>query len=388
MILLKFKFSSSEHTVSVMKKILLITLFLINIIACTKTETSKKLESQVTRISIPISSNQLNSYQVFSVYKAGNNKMVGYNNPRHALDFFDLDRQKVEKSQALARGGPNAIGQIESLYWHNVDSIFMYERGKLHIVSGAGEKVNTFDLYEIYGDLNLGEPICNFYFKLNYVKETKEVYFFMINQSVEREKKSNLPLITSLAIENKTVKLLPIKHTDHYKNLNGQVGFITYLGFSGFLNNKMIYNFQYESPLYAYSLGEGEIDKSGTHEERKISELLAQEDSEVFDRHAIENPHFLSPIPDPWNNLIYRFTWGAPDPSLGINGFTEKSSSISIFDSELNLIEEFLLPTYTYQINNWFVNENGLYVSVAHPKNETVTEDFFEVDLFKFKVNK
>jgi hypothetical protein len=356
--------------------------------ACDRKEEASELAFEQFRISIPISSDQLNSYQEFSVYKTENNRMLGYNYLRHTLDFFDLDEQIVERSQSLASDGPNALGQIQSLYWHNEDSIFMYERGKLHIVTSKGEKVDSIDLYEVYGNLDLGEPVCNFYFKLNYVKEIKEVLFFMVKPTLESKGKSNLSLITSLAVENKEVKLLPIKHTEHFENLNGHVGFIAYLGFSGFLNEKMIYNFQYESPLYAYSPIGDVIDQSSIHEEKKINELLTQEDSEVFDRHAIENPHFLSPVPDPWKNLIYRFTWGAPVPNLGENGFTEKSSSISVFDSELNLIQEFSLPSYTYQINNWFVNENGLYLNVAHPKNETVSEDFLVFDLFKFKETK
>lgn len=356
--------------------------------ACTRKEVSTELNFEQERISIPISSGQLNSYQEFSVYKTENNRMVGYNYLRHTLDFFDLDKQKLERSLSLASDGPNGLGQIQSLDWHNEDSIFMYERGKLHIVSSKGEKVDTFDLYEIYGNLNLGEPVCNFYFKLNYSKETKEVYFFMINPTIDLKEKIELSLVTSLTIENKTVKQFSIKHTEHFKNLNGHVGFISYLGFSGFLKEKMIYNFQYESPIYAYSPVDGKIDQSKIHEEKKINELLTQDDSEIFDRHAIENPHFLSPAPDPWKNLIYRFTWGAPDPSLVDNGFTEKSFSISVFDSELNFIQEFSLPSYTYQINNWFVNENGIYLNVAHPKNETVSEDFLVFDVFKFKENK
>ena len=296
-----------------------------------------------------------------------------------------MDRQIVERSQALSSDGPNALGKVESLHWHNEDSIFMYERGKLHIVSSAAEKVDTFDLYEIYGNLNLGEPVCNFYFRLNYLEETKEVFFFMINPRVEPKEKGDLPLVTSLSIENKNVEILPINHSNLFKKLNSQVGFITYLGFSGFLNERMIYNFQYESPVYAYSRSKGSIEQSEIHEEKAIDQLLTQQDSEIFNRHAIENPHFLSPVPDPWRDLIYRFTWGAPDPDLEGGGFTEKSSSISVFDSKLNLIQEFSLPSYTYQINNWFVNENGLYLNIAHPMSPDQKEDFLVFDIFQFE---
>ncbi|MFC3879181.1 DUF4221 family protein [Algoriphagus namhaensis] len=370
-----------------MKKIVPFVVILLFLISCESSEDIKSLEVNKTRISIPLGPEQLNSYQVWSSYFEKGNKLVAYNDRMHHLDFFDLDDQKVISSVPLEKEGPYGLGRIESIYRHAADSIFLYERGKLHILSLLGEKVETFDLYKIYGNLNLGEPVCNFYFKLNYREESKEVFFFMLNPTDDIEEKSQHSLVTSLSLENETVKTLPIKHTEHFKNVNGHVGFITYLGFTGFLNERMIYNFQYESPVFAFSPISGKIAQGKVHEDKMINEVLTLEDPEVFDRHAIDNPHFLSPVPDPWKDKIYRFMWGAPDPNLDENGFTEKSSSISVFDSDLNLLQEFSLPNYTYQINNWFVNENGFYMNVAHPMNETTSEDFLVFDIFKFNVD-
>ncbi len=103
-----------------------------------------------------------------------------------------------------------------------------------------------------------------------------------------------------------------------------------------------------------------------------------------IDEHAIENPHFLTPIPDNYRNLVYRGIWDSPDPSLPESGFTEKKISISVFDFDLNLISNYSLPNYTYQINNWFVNENGLYLNYAHPRNQKVSENYLVFHIFQF----
>jgi len=87
--------------------------------ACDRKEEASELAFEQVRISIPISSDQLNNYQESSVYKTENNRMLGFNYLRHTLDFFDLDKQIVERSQSLASDGPNALGQIQLLYWHN-----------------------------------------------------------------------------------------------------------------------------------------------------------------------------------------------------------------------------------------------------------------------------
>lgn len=354
------------------------------IFSCDSSPSNLQLIPEVTRLSIPISANQLNSYQVYSNYQEKNtNKLLGYNGSRHSLDYFDLDNSTVIKSENLNREGPNGIGTIESIYWHSADSIFMFERGKIHIVEEGGKKINTIDLYELFADENIGEPICNYYFKLNYQENKKSIYFFLLQHGSNPQEKASLPVVASLNIETLEINALPIRHTKHYQEIEGKVGFINYLGFQNFMSGDMIYNFQYESTLFSLSEEDNEIRQSRSHEMKITPELLSIDPS-AFDLHAIDNPHFLTPIPDNWRNLIYRGTWDSPDSSSPEHGFTEKEISISVFDSHMSFISTFSLPNYTYQINNWFVNENGLYLNVAHPKNENLTEDFLVFHVFQF----
>jgi hypothetical protein len=353
--------------------------------SCDSKSSNLNLIPEVKKVIIPISSDQLNSYQVYSNYKeSNNNKLIGYNGARHSLDYFDLDNSKVVKSENLTFDGPNGIGTVESIFWHNSDSIFMFERGKIHIVKEGGQKVNTIDLYDLFTGKDLGEPIFNFYFKLNYRGKEKLIYFFLVHHGLSTKEKANAPLVASLNIETLQIQALPIKHTKHYQEIEGRVGFINYLGFQDFMADKMIFNFQYESTLFSLNEKSNEIAESSSHEMKFTPELFSMEDPLAFDLHAIDNPHFLTVIPDRWRNLIYRGTWDSPDKSLAEHGFTEKAISISVFDSNMSFISKFSLPNYTYQINNWFVNENGLYLNFAHPKNEKLTEDFLIFHIFQF----
>lgn len=360
-------------------------LILVFINSCGQKSTVEVGLPKIEQISISISEEQLNSYQVLNSYSEnGTNKLIAYNGARHSLDYFDLDAAKAIKSDKLTSDGPSGVGKIESVYWHNADSIFIYERGKVHLMKEGGEKSTTYDLYELFNAKNLGEPVCNFYFKLKYNGEKKELYFSLIHHKASLEERGTLPLIASLNLENFSIEALPIYHTNHYRDLSGKVGFITYLGFQDFLRDQMIYNFQYESTLFSYDFDSQKMKQGESHEMKFVPELFEQEDPSAFDLHAIENNHFLTSIPDNWRNIVYRGTWDSPDPTLNESGFTEKKISISVFDPDLNFLSKFELPNYTYQINNWFVNENGLYLNYAHPRNDKVSEDFLVFHVFQF----
>ncbi len=378
--------SRQPNQIFEMKVFLCLCVLLLFVISCNQKSSDFELIPEIKSVIIPITSDQLNSYQVFSNYSEGDtNKLIAYNGFRHALDYFDLDNAEVLKSESLNMEGPNGVGVIESMYWHSPDSVFLFEKGKLHILKEGGQKTDTIDLYGLFGGKQLGEPICNFYFKLKYRKKEKAVYFSLIHQSLSPKERAAVPLVASVNIEDRSVEVLPIHHTAHYGDVEGKVGFIAYLGFQDFMGDRMIYNFQYESTLFSFDVAGKEGVGSSSHEMKFVPMLADMEDPGAFDLHAIENPHFLTPIPDNWRNLIYRGIWDSPDSSLPESGFTEKAMSIGVFDSDLSLISRFSLPNYTYQINNWFVNENGLYLNYAHPRNGKASEDRLVFHVFRFE---
>jgi len=355
----------------------------------TPDEHNRELAYDLQVVTIPITDHQLNSYQVYHAYHEHNiNKIIGYNETRHSLNFFDMDEGEVIKDIELESEGPNALKQISSIYYHNEDSFFLYERGVLHIVNSEGILINTYNLYELFNVLQEGEPVLNFYFKLNYNSSSKKILFFL--NTPRQGDPTKLPLMGSLNIMSGQVEIFPIYHSEFFKSVEGSVGFLTYLGFYEEFNGKIPYNFQYESTLFLYDRSNSEIISSaGTKNQKLISiqKLTNSDAPEVYDQHALENTHFLTIIPDKWQNLLYRINWGAPIESFPNAGFTEKKQSISVFDENLNFLHEFFLPDHTYQINNWFVNDKGLYLNFAHPMNENQKEDFLIFHIFKVNKN-
>jgi len=370
--------------------LLLLQIFLVSCESLSNSENS--LNFDLEYISIPITSDYLNTYQGIHSYNyKDQNYLLAYNNTRHSLNYFDLDKNEVIKSVQLDHDGPNAIGDINSLFFHNQDSIFLFERGILHLANSEGQVVDSYNLYELFNTQQDGEPSINFYFKLNYNPVTKNILFYLNSPYNSVKEKSKLSKVGTLNVQSRSVDILPIYHTDNYKNVNGRVGYITYLGFYDYHKGDLLYNFQYESSLFVYNMQLGsQISKSGNSVKKPsfINEVPTSTESESFENHALNNTLYLTVIPDKWRGLVYRINWEKPKKDYTNADFTEKGQTLSVFDDDLNFIQEFSLPDHTYQINNWFVNENGLYLNYAHPKNENQKEDFLIFHVIKFnKIN-
>lgn len=361
-----------------MKNSIIIILIFV-IFSCSSTTHEENLAINVEKIQIPIDENFLNTYQIWDpYYKNEESKLLAYNEKRHSFDLFSLDKKSIINQIPLEREGPDGIDKIDGLDYHNEDSIFLYSRGKLYISSLNGKISNVHSLYKLFNFDGGGEPSINFYFKLRYQPVSKSIAFFIVYHNTDKKSKENLPLIGLLNLKTLETNYLPIYHTDYFKENDGNVGFITYLGFNNFFDGNMIFNYQYQSNIYRLNT-KGKL-KEGT----EVKHILPLINLENIDSHAITNTHYLSPIPDPWRELIYRFNWEEPIKGKEIS-FLEKKTSLTVFDSELNKIQNFSLPNYTYQINNWFVTKKGLFLNVAHPAHPDLQENILEFDVVSFK---
>lgn len=75
---------------------------IIFIISCNSKPIKLELIPEIKDVVIPITSDQLSSYQVLSNYSDdGTEKLIAYNGSKHSLDYFDLDNSKVLKSENL-----------------------------------------------------------------------------------------------------------------------------------------------------------------------------------------------------------------------------------------------------------------------------------------------
>ena len=352
------------------------------VFSCSSTTNDGNLSINVEKIQIPIDENFLNTYQILdSYYENEESKLLAYNETRHSFDVFSLDKQSTLSQIPLEREGPDGIDKVDGLDYYNEDSIFLYSRGKLYISTIEGKISKVHSLYELFNFDGGGEPSINFYFKLRYNPVSKSVAFFIVYHNTDQKSKGNLPLIGLLNLETLKTNYLPIYHSDFFKRNEGNVGFVTYLGFNDFLDGSMIYNFQYQSNIFCLST-EGNLNKG-----KEVKHILPLINLDNIDSHAINNTHFLSPIPDPWQKLIYRFNWEAPIKGKEIS-FLKKKTSLTVFDSKLKKLQHYSLPDYTYQINNWFATKKGLFLNLAHPANPALKENTLEFHVVKLRNDK
>lgn len=101
------------------------------------------------------------------------------------------------------------------------------------------------------------------------------------------------------------------------------------------------------------------------------------------------SPHYESLDIDPYRNVFIRFAFHEfePDESIAINDMRNYSGpfSIQVFDSELNLISETAFEANQYHPFDYFITENGIYLSINHPLNHKNKEDEMNFELLKFE---
>ncbi len=338
-------------------------------------------------VSIFIDSASLQSYNVYSTFIENDIAyLAGYNSFNHTVDVFDLAKNEFRHHIQLVHQGPNAVGEIEGLFWHTSDSIFAYAMNTLSIINKAGDLVDRIPLIGPNPEVAY---VNNLYFRTIYNKERNVVYFFNLTPADKKAMYLNAPLISELHLSTKRLEDLPITYSQYYKKNNGALGFLSWVNLWETMDQKIIYNFQYESNVYSYDMDSEKVKNYGakTEEFSNLSGLVrTNEEGEVWVSHALENTHFFPVIYDKYRNLHYRFNWGnipSSQEDSHNSSFMDKPLSVTVLDAGFNWVMEIRLPDNTININTWFVSKEGLYMSPTHPNKTDVKLDYLEFYILK-----
>jgi len=102
--------------------------------------------------------------------------------------------------------------------------------------------------------------------------------------------------------------------------------------------------------------------------------------------------HYESIIYDHYRNIYYRFAY----PTLNVNSeqklsdlrFASNEFVIMVLDENLNIITERYFEGGTYLPNNIFITEEGLYISINHPRSKWNEENKMSFELLSLTNNK
>lgn len=313
--------------------------------------------------------------------------MFSYNNNNGKIYLYSLKTGLTINTIDLNNKPDNNIGEVRSIFVHNPDSIFLFERGKVNLIDLFGEVQNSYDLYndKLYENYDIGELVSNDYVRLNYNKDRNALGFYNI-YSGNLRKSIDKYLLVELNIETNSIATIPVLYPEYFTKNDASFGFLYDVN-ATFNNGDIFVNFPFLSDIYKYSFSSDGIIKY--HGESTFTKNMAMPYYEgAMDLHAIENVRFFPIINDEFRELYYRFHWGDIDASnnLGrIPSFMDKRIYLTIFDKNLHKLKEIELPQYTYRINTWFVNKEGLFIGKNHPGGANQVEDSIKMDLFKFQ---
>lgn len=313
-----------------------------------------------------------------------------YNNANHSLDIFNLDIKSYDRRIKLSEDGPNGVGPIEGVYVQSYDSIFLYSRGVLAIADRFGELKQTFNLFELGQNSDVGELTVNHRFKLQYDSEKGFVFFYVVYDALTRVER---PAIAFLDIKDQKVSALPIYYSEYFQDQNGKLGYLNYLNASFLNGNSLTYNFEYESNIYEYNVATEKTKKFGGISENSnglVSPYKGDlEDHEAHVNHAIENPQYFDVVYDEYRDLYYRFHWKSTPLVVGgkFQSFIDKEMFLIIFDPQFKIISEIEIPSYKYGAYSWLISNKGILIAKSHPLNSEATEDNLSLDIIKIEKN-
>ncbi len=273
--------------------------------------------------------------------------LIGINKYANQLDFINLTDKKPEKWLTFESDGPVSMPSLKAFYYHNADSIFLFNDYKIGLADSKGKfafviKVNNpnspvkgIDFSETYLHARAEDPLYFdpeagwLYFGLHHVAHnqwSKDYYRHSICGRLD---------LSDLAFE-----VLPIYFPDSYK-LN-RYGLLNNYNIT-YSANKIIYNFNNSSKIFIFDTGTASVKSIRAESKFAVADaaIYKGEDRDVENliEHADENPIYLKIIPELSTGNFYRFTW-LPEPEKNL----KKRAALTVFSPDFNLLSETLTP--------------------------------------------
>lgn len=155
--------------------------------------------------------------------------------------------------------------------------------------------------------------------------------------------------------------------------------------------DKLIFGFPAEKNLYSYDYHDDTIEEINvpyTDYFREVDSFKeCDEVPQKIDSYFLNTPNYINIIYDKYREIYYRMFFLPPDNIYkGMRGsHTHKRLGIIVYDKNFDVIHEKLFEPYTYFPSDYFVNEDGLWLSMNNPESENFNENYFQFALLKLR---
>ena len=377
-----------------MKQFCLILAGVLMVLSCSheKKVTEKKKSPETIigmekdTLSIDLDDTSLPHYPTLTAFSLNTNDyLIGYNDQTHALDVFDFTNGVVRDTKLYREGKQAVAGEINGLYATSPDSIWILADKTVYLLDTTGIIHEKHEL-----TVDEGEYIIN---TSNYSNASIQLYFDTHSQSMYYVtlKMGDEPIfyINEADLRQEKHKKTVLPYTGAEQGVGHLYGWMQHPNVT-YHFPLVIYNFPYNSNVYTMDLHSGIVKTYGA--DSRYTRNTASETHSVtmedWYRHLIENVHFYEVNYDPYRKRYYRLHVNGIDFTAGMaidKQLFKKQLFLTVFDQDLNVIDEFPLSNDTYNLNGgWGVFEKGFFIIKDHPNAEFPDDDKMKYDVFRF----
>lgn len=312
------------------------------------------------------------------------------NNNSQKISIYNLHNGNHVKDIIPEREGNNGVGKMLGFDIINFDSIFLTSNSYynfLFIIDSSSTVVNKID-FEIGEGPFLRTTLLRSCFgdKIYLLDENIIVHRIYMDDDDGFKKLQNYSVGFIFNIKSNKTNLYPLNYPDisitKDKILNSMSNLI--------INKKnLIISYSLGNEIFVSS-NKGSY-KSYTIKSKYINSKLkgfGSNDMLESVKKFVEGSHYMSLVFDSYRNVYYRFVYPGIEVNtssnlMALNEF-KQIFSIMIVDENFNIIGETLMPENTYNPNMFFINKDGLWISLNHINNPNFDPDFIKFQLFNF----
>jgi hypothetical protein len=315
--------------------------------------------------------------------------LILYNYNLSSIDIFNTRDSQLLK-RINYKDFVNKENNVEGLYYHNKDSIFVFQSQVLSIININGDRILLDSINQQEESQmtlsNIGDATPIYYDSNNH---TLNIPQYCSGCTFHESKYYKEPIQVGFNILTKQYKEYPITYPKLYWD--------AYYGFAKHSHRVVrdsndIFTFSSDPNIYIFNRYSNEIKVKNARSKYHTTEiecldLKYKNDSNKKLKHLALSAAYLRLFWDPYKKLYYRFfskNQAEKNSDGSYNSYRDKSVCLMVLDSDFNIIDEIELERYKYLYHKSFVSEKGFHISI----NPTINpQKGLNYEVFNFSIN-
>lgn len=322
---------------------------------------------------------ELKSYYITSLMDLDSGKgVVAYNYRLHSLDLIHLKGECRVFSVPLQREGPDGIpGRVCGLCPVSKDSVWLYDGIAMYLLDGKGKVRDKISF----------ERDKNIVINTNYAMCTARFFYNKEHASLLYLTDRDSLVVEEYDVRKRCVsKSYPLSNSAVNPDRKPIYGDMELPNIS-FTEDKIVYNYPYESGIYLLDINSGEqslVDAKSIYTPNAAHNCLVNGYA-AWEKHRIENVHYFDVMYLPKLRVFVRLhTGGVPfDPAKSVLSLLDsKKLYLSVLDKELRTMGEIKLSDKQYNLcTAWCALEDALLLFNENSLADSIEEERLSMDI-------